>query len=135
MVIDTSAIVAIIANEPEREIFTEIISAEPVTAISLMTFYEASIVSANKIGTPRGAWRVDEFAREMQIDIIPSTLEDALAAREAYFKYGRGYHPAGLNLADCFAYALAKTRNVALLFKGDDFSKTDIIPAWRPQNE
>jgi len=134
MVIDTSAIVAIIANEPEREIFTEIILAEPVTAISLMTFYEASIVSASKIGTPRGARRIDEFAREMQIDIIPLALEDALAAREAYFKYGRGYHPAGLNLADCFAYALAKTRNVPLLFKGDDFAKTDIVPAWRPEN-
>ena len=54
------------------------------------------------------------------------------AAREAYFRYGRGYHPARLNLADCFAYALAKTRDEPLLFKGDDFAKTDIVPAWRP---
>jgi ribonuclease VapC len=132
MVIDTSAIVAIIINESEREVFTGIIAAEPIAAISLMTFYEVSIVSAGKIGTPRGAQRVDELAREMQIDIVPLAIEDALAARDAYFRYGRGYHPAGLNLADCFAYALAKTRNEPLLFKGNDFSKTDIVPAWRP---
>lgn len=132
MVIDTSAIVAIIANEPERAIFSRIIIAEPATAISLMTFYEASIVLASKVGAPHGARRVDDLAREMQIDIVPLTIEDALAAREAYFQYGRGYHPARLNLADCFAYALAKARNEPLLFKGDDFSKTDIVPAWRP---
>jgi ribonuclease VapC len=97
-----------------------------------MTFYEASIVTASKIGTPQAAHRVDEFVSQMQIDIVPSTIEDAVAARAAYFRYGRGYHPAGLNLADCFAYALARTRNEPLLFKGDDFSKTDIVPAWRP---
>jgi len=68
----------------------------------------------------------------MQIETVASTIDDALAAREAYFRYGKGYHPAGLNLADCFSYALAKTRNDTLLFKGDDFSKTDIVPAWRP---
>jgi ribonuclease VapC len=132
MVIDTSAIIAILINETEREIFSRIVAAEPTAAISIMTFYEASIVTASKIGTPRAAHRVDEFVSQMQIDIVPSTIEDAVAAREAYFRYGRGYHPAGLNLADCFAYALARTRNEPLLFKGDDFSKTDIVPAWRP---
>jgi ribonuclease VapC len=132
MVIDTSAIIAILINEPERDIFTQIVAAEPASAISIMTFYEASIVSASKIGTPRAAERVDEFVHQMQIDIVPLTIDDAVAAREAYFRYGRGYHSAGLNLADCFAYALAKTRNEPLLFKGDDFSKTDVVPAWRP---
>jgi ribonuclease VapC len=132
MVIDTSAIIAILINEAEREIFTRIVAAEPTAAISIMTFYEASIVTASKTGTPRAAHRVDEFVSQMQIDIVPSTIEDAVAAREAYFRYGRGYHPAGLNLADCFAYALARTRDEPLLFKGDDFSKTDIVPAWRP---
>jgi ribonuclease VapC len=132
MVIDTSAIIAILINEPERDIFTRIVAAEPASAISIMTFYEASIVSASKIGTPRAAVRVDEFVHQMQIDIVPLTIDDTVAAREAYFRYGRGYHPAGLNLADCFAYALAKTRNEPLLFKGDDFSKTDVVPAWRP---
>jgi len=58
--------------------------------------------------------------------------DSALAARDAYFRYGKGYHRANLNLADCFSYSLAKSRNEALLFKGDDFLKTDIMPAWRP---
>jgi ribonuclease VapC len=75
---------------------------------------------------------VDEFVHDLAIDVAAATAEDVVAAREAYFQYGRGYHPAGLNLADCFAYALAKTMNEPLLFKGDDFSKTDIVPAWRP---
>jgi ribonuclease VapC len=132
MIIDTSAIIAIVANEAEREIFTQIVAAEPAAAISMMTFYEASIVAASKIGTPQAARRVDELVDKMSIDIVPSTIEDAVAAREAYFRYGRGYHPAALNLADCFVYALAKMRNAPLLFKGDDFSRTDVTPAWRP---
>jgi ribonuclease VapC len=70
--------------------------------------------------------------RDLAIEISAVTAGDALAARNAYFQYGRNYHPAGLNLADCFAYALAKARHEPLLFKCDDFSKTDIEPAWRP---
>ena len=132
MVIDTSAVIAIVVKERELQIFTDIIAADPSTAMSIMTFYEASVVAATKIGSPRGARRVDDLVREMQIETVASTIDDALAAREAYFRYGKGYHPAGLNLADCFSYALAKTRNDTLLFKGDDFSKTDIVPAWRP---
>lgn len=61
-----------------------------------------------------------------------ATIEAAHAAREAYFRFGRGYHRAGLNLDDCFVYALAKSRGAPLLFKGDDFSQTDVAPAWRP---
>jgi ribonuclease VapC len=132
MVIDTSAIIAIVTKEPERQIFTNIIAAKIASAISAVTFYEASIVAAGKIGDTRAAHRVDQFVREMRIEIVPSTVDDALAAREAYFRYGRGYHPAGLNLADCYVYALAKTRNEPLLYKGNDFSKTDIVPVWRP---
>jgi len=132
MVIDTSAVIAIVVKERELQIFTDIIAADPSTAMSIMTFYEASVVAATKIGSPRGARRVDDLVREMQIETVASTIDDALAAREAYFRFGKGYHPAGLNLADCFSYALAKARNDTLLFKGDDFSKTDIVPAWRP---
>jgi len=132
MVIDTSAVIAIVVKERELQIFTDIIAADPSTAMSIMTFYEASVVAATKIGSSRGARRVDDLVREMQIETVASTIDDALAAREAYFRFGKGYHPAGLNLADCFSYALAKARNDTLLFKGDDFSKTDIVPAWRP---
>lgn len=132
MVIDTSAIIAIVTNEPERGIFTQILLQETSAAMSMVTFYEASIVAASKIRDPLGAQRIDDFIREMRIKTVELMMDDALAAREAYFQYGRGYHRAGLNLADCFAYALAKSRNEALLFKGDDFAKTDIVPAWRP---
>jgi ribonuclease VapC len=132
MIIDTSAIAAILLDEPEQIIFKRILAAETAIAMSVMTFYEASIVLAGKKRTPDAAGTIDEFVRDLAIDVAAATTEDAVAAREAYFRYGRGYHPAGLNFADCFAYALAKTRNEALLFKGDDFSKTDITPAWRP---
>jgi ribonuclease VapC len=132
MVIDTSAIIAILLDEPEQNVFKGILAAEAVTAMSVMTFYEASIVLAGKKRTPDAARMVDDFVRDLAVDVAAATAEAAAAAREAYFRYGRGYHPAGLNLADCFAYALAKMRNESLLFKGDDFSKTDIVPAWRP---
>jgi ribonuclease VapC len=132
MVIDTSALVAILMDEPEQSIFKKIFASEPTVAMSVMTCYEAAIVMAGKKRTQNAARLVDDFVRDLAIDVVTVTNEDAVAAREAYFQYGRGYHSAGLNLADCFAYALAKTRNEPLLFKGDDFSQTDIVPAWRP---
>jgi ribonuclease VapC len=132
MVIDTSAVVAILMSESEQDIFARILSAETVLAMSAVNFHETSVVMAAKKKTPNAAQLVDEFIRELGVDVTSSTFDDALAAREAYFRYGRGYHPAGLNLADCFAYALAKTRNEPLLFKGGDFLQTDIVPAWRP---
>jgi|SRR5580698_353412 ribonuclease VapC len=130
MVIDTSAIIAILLVEPEMNIFVEILAANPPLAISAATFHEASVVMAGKAKNA-GVRLFDDFIRNLAIEVEPVRIEDAIAAREAYFKYGRGYHAAGLNLADCFAYALAKSRNEPLLFKGDDFSKTDIVPACR----
>lgn len=132
MVIDTSAVVAILMDEAEQNIFKQIIAADLTSAMSAMTFYETSIVMAAKKKTPAAARLVDDFVSDLAIDVIVAAVDDVVAAREAYFRYGRGYHPAGLNLADCFAYALPKARNEPLLFKGDDFSKTDIVPAWRP---
>ena|ERR1700730_4814494 len=132
MVIDTSAVIAILLDEPEQEIFTSILASETTRAMSAVTFHEAAVVMAGKKRTPSAAQLVDDFVRDLAIDVTGATIEDALAAREAYFKFGRGYHSARLNLADCFAYALAKTRNESLLFKGNDFSKTDILAAWRP---
>jgi ribonuclease VapC len=131
MVIDTSAVVAILMDEPEQNIFKQIVAADTTSVMSAMTFYETSIVMAAKKRTRAAARLVDDFVRDLAIDVVVAAVDDVVAAREAYFRYGRGYHPAGLNLADCFAYALAKTRNEPLLFKGDDFSKTDIVPAWR----
>jgi ribonuclease VapC len=132
MVIDTSAIVAILLDEPERDAFIRILAAETTLAMSAVTFHESSVVVAGKKKTPSAAGLVDDMVRDLAIDVAVVTMEDAVAAREAYFRYGRGYHAAGLNLADCYAYALAKTRGDILLFKGGDFLKTDIAPAWRP---
>jgi ribonuclease VapC len=132
MVIDTSAVVAILMDEPEQNVFKQILASDTVAVISAMTFYETSVVMAAKKRTQAAACLVDDFVRDLAIDVVAVTIDDVVAAREAYFRYGRGYHPARLNLADCFAYALAKVRNEPLLFKGDDFSETDIVPAWRP---
>jgi len=132
MVIDTSAIVAILMDELESDIFSQILVGETTLAISAVTFHEASIVIAGKKRHPSAAGLVDELIRDLEIEVAAATIDHALAAREAYFRFGRGYHRAGLNLADCLAYALARSRGEPLLFKGDDFSRTDIAPAWRP---
>jgi len=132
MVIDSSAIVAILMDEAEADIFSRVLAGETKLAISAVTFHETSIVMAGKKGSPNAARFVDEFVRDLEIEIAAATIEDALAAREAYFRFGGGYHRAQLNLADCFSYALARSRGAPLLFKGDDFSQTDVAPAWRP---
>jgi len=131
MVLDTSAIIAILFGEPEREPFSDIIATEPALAVSAVTAYESAIVTASKKRDRRAAGLVDEFIAQVAIEIVPADAAQTLAAREAYLRFGRGWHAAGLNLADCFSYALAHTRGEPLLFKGNDFNATDIVPAWR----
>jgi len=132
MVIDTSAIIAMIFREPEWDEFSRIAAANLTLAMSAMSVHEASIVTAGKKRDPRAVQLVDDLMRDLEIDVVPVDHEGARAARDAYFRFGKGYHPAGLNLADCFPYSLAKTRGEPLLFKGSDFLNTDIKPAWRP---
>src|SRR5258707_8905714 len=132
MVIDTSAIIAMIFREPEWSEFSRITAANLALAISAMSVHEASIVAAGKKKDPLAVQLVDDLIRDLEIDVVPIDHGSARAARAAYFRFGKGYHPAGLNLSDCFPYALAKARNESLLFKGTDFLKTDIEPAWRP---
>jgi len=103
----------------------------PPLAISAVTLHKASIVISGK-ARQAGVRLFDESVRNLAIAICGVAVEDALAARHAYFKYGRGYQPAAPNLADCFSYVLAKFRNEPLLFKGDDFAKTDVVAAWGP---
>jgi ribonuclease VapC len=131
MVLDSSALVAILCGEQERDIFLRAIAADPILLLSAATFHEASVVVAARKANPSAALLVDEFVTTAGIDVVPFDLEGAKAARDAYLRFGRGYHPARLNLADCFSYALAKTHQQPLLFKGDDFTKTDIVPAVR----
>jgi ribonuclease VapC len=127
MIVDASAILAILLREPERYEFRRIIAeaAEPV--ISPFNFLEAS-VRADKLGEAESKG-LDAIIAAGGIDIVPTTAEQAMIARDAYARYGKGNHPAKLNLGDCFAYALAKARSEPLLFKGEDFRQTDIEAA------
>lgn len=125
MVVDTSAILAVLFGEPERaEFLNAIKTARRRPALSAMTLLETSMVAVGRRG-----WRVlaplDTFIAET-MEVVP--LDDAMAriARDAFYRYGKGRHPAGLNFGDCASYALAKMRRTGLLFKGGDFSRTDV---------
>ena len=132
MVVDSSALVAILRKEPEAARFTRAILRDPVRLISAANFLEAGIVIDNQAG-PNAGRRLDAFVERALIGIEPVTEEQVRIARQAYLDFGRGNHPAALNFGDCFAYALAKTTGEPLLFKGDDFQHTDIQPAVVPE--
>jgi len=125
MVLDTSAILAILLEEPEAAEFVRLIGEDRVRLCSAVTFVEASIVLRNRKGE-RGQQKLDQFLRRARVQIMAMDVKQAEAARGAYEKFGKGKHPAGLNLGDCFSYALAKTANEPLLFKGNDFTQTDV---------
>ena len=128
MILDTSAVLAVVLGEPGFEIFVDAIAGSPVCRISAASFVEASIVAESRLGD-QGLRQCDSFFRTSRISIEPVTEEQALLARQAYSDYGKGRHPAGLNFGDCFAYALGKSSGEPLLFKGDEFRRTDIQPA------
>jgi ribonuclease VapC len=127
MVIDTSAVLAVLQNEPERRAFNEAIEAAERRAMSTATFVETSIAIEARYGAD-GLRDLDLFIAKAGIDLVPVDVEQAHAARRAFSEYGRGRHPAGLNYGDCFSYALAKVLGAPLLFKGDDFVRTDVAP-------
>jgi ribonuclease VapC len=128
MVIDTSAIVAILSNEPERERFIGLIEAAPIRRLSAASRVEATLVVE---GRKRDAGRadLDLFLHEGEVEIVPVTREQVELACDAFRRFGKGRHPAGLNFGDVFAYALARVTGEPLLFKGDDFARTDIASA------
>jgi ribonuclease VapC len=128
MVIDTSAIVAILDNAPERARFVRLIAADEVRLLSAVSRVECTCVIE---GRKRDAGRADLelFLREAAIEIAPVTADQVGIACEVFRRFGRGRHPAGLNVGDTFAYALARVTGEPLLFKGDDFASTDIQSA------
>jgi len=128
VIIDTSALLAILQDEPERRIFNEIIAAKEERSISVAAFVEISIVVEARFGS-EGIRDLDHYLTTARIDIVPVDIEQGRLAREAYRLYGKGRHPAGLNFGDCFSYALAKSSARPLLYKGKDFSQTDIESA------
>ena len=128
MILDSSAVVAILRAEPEASTMAEAMNLAGVCGISAVSYLEAAVV-IDSSRDPIASRRFDDFFREAQIVVEPVTLNQARIARDAYRDFGKGRHRAGLNFGDCFAYALAKEKGEILLFKGDDFRHTDIEPA------
>jgi ribonuclease VapC len=128
MILDASAIVAILRKETDAPAMAQAVAGAIERRTSAVTYVEAAIV-IDSSRDPVSSRRLDDFFREAEIVIEPVTVEQAEIAREAYRDFGKGRHRAGLNFGDCFAYALAKTTGEALLFKGDDFCHTDIEAA------
>lgn len=128
MVVDSSAVLAILFNEPERDAFSTALAGAPVRLMSSVNALETAVVVSARKG-PHGAREFDLLLHRAEFEIVPFTADHLLLAREAYDRFGRGRHPAGLNLGDCCAYALARHAGEPLLFKGDDFPRTDILPA------
>lgn len=133
MIVDTSALIAILLDEPEAVEFSRrLLDCDDPPAMSTPTFVECAAVIDRRVG-PAGRARFDRLTHLLRITLTPLTAEQAQFARAAYRRFGRGSgHPASLNLGDCFSYALAADTGRPLLFKGDDFIHTDITPAHRP---
>lgn len=129
--LDTSALIAILNAEPEAQDFVRMIGFTS-SVVSAATLLEAHSVSMRWLGTAK-AEDMAALLTKLQLTVLPFDMVQLEAAKLAYSRYGRGSgHKAGLNMGDCFSYALAKTRNLPLLFKGDDFIHTDIEPALKP---
>ena len=128
MIVDSSALLAVLLREPDSERYEKAIATAPSCRMSAVNVLETSIVVEGRGGAAAGH-ELDAFLDRAGIEPAPVTTEQVRAARVAWRRFGKGNHPARLNLGDCFAYALAKTAEEPLLFKGDDFSRTDIETA------
>jgi ribonuclease VapC len=125
MIVDTSALMALLLDEPEAELFNLLMASANDLGISAGNFLELTI-TATRRPKPFAIATIDRLIEQFRITIEPVTIEQAHLARQAYLTYGRGNHPAALNFGDCFAYALSKATGKPLLFKGDDFGRTDV---------
>lgn len=132
MVVDSSALIAILFAESDAASFSRSIANDPRPLVSAFSVLEASVVLLNRKGVD-GPRMLDALLHAARIEVVSLNADQAQIAREAYARYGKGRHPAGLNLGDCCSYALARSSGQPLLFKGGDFSKTDIpaVPTSR----
>ena len=128
MVIDSSAIIAILFDEPERATFLERLADAPTKLLSQVNYVESCFVILSRIGAA-GLADLTGLLHQADIERVAVDDQQAELAVEAFSRFGKGRHPAGLNIGDCFAYALAKSRGETLLFKGNDFGRTDIAIA------
>ena len=125
MVIDTSALIALLIAEPNAERLRAALESDPVRRVSAATVVEASLVFLRRFGDAGDA-SLDRLLRGLNADVIAVDLEQTSVARDAALRYRRGHHPAALNFGDCFSYALASVMGESLLFVGNDFTQTDI---------
>ena len=125
MVIDTSAIVAILMQEPEAERFTRAIIVAPTRLLSAATLVEVGLLIQYRFGDD-GSRDLDSLLSKLRVEIVAVTEQQAALARQAHRRYGKRLHPAGLNYCDCFSYALAQDKGESLLSKGADFTRTDL---------
>jgi ribonuclease VapC len=127
MIIDSSAIVAILFNEPDAPSLEQKVADDPIRMISAGTLIETGILVESRLGEIGGR-ELDLWLLRARVEIVPVDEEQVESARRGWRRFGKGRHPAGLNYGDCFAYALAVSRDEPLLFKGNDFGKTDVKP-------
>lgn len=130
MVVDSSAIVAILAGEPQANLFEEAIVKAAVARMSVVSAVELHLVRSSRPQGRQGP--VIPFVQSLGIELVPVDIEQMRWACIAFDRFGKGRHPAALNFGDCFSYALARSLNEPLLFKGNDFALTDIAPALSP---
>ena len=128
MIVDSSAILAVLYREQDAERYERVIASAAHPRMSVANLLETSIVLEGRGGEAAGH-ELDLFLRDAEIELAPVTVEHLEAARRAWRRFGKGNHPASLNFGDCFAYALADLMDEPLLFKGEDFAQTDIEAA------
>ncbi|MCE2470264.1 MAG: type II toxin-antitoxin system VapC family toxin [Dehalococcoidia bacterium] len=128
MIIDSSALCAILFDEPDAARYAAAIAAAETRRVSAVNLLETAIVVESRGGPPGGS-QLDALIERAAIEVVPVTVTQIAAARTAWRRFGKGNHPAGLNLGDCLAYALSQTNREPLLFKGRDFVHTDIETA------
>ncbi len=125
MIVDSSALIAILLKEKQSDAIFDVLMACPIAIMSVANYLETSIVISSRLPS-LDLTGLDQLIEYAEITLVNVTAAHAKIARSAFLVYGKGHHKAALNFGDCFAYALAKERNLPLLFKGNDFSQTDI---------
>ena len=124
--VDTSVFVAMAAEEPGADMLVRVLALSEAPLMSAGNYLECGMVAESRFG---GRAELDDWVRRRRITVVPVDHDMAAAAIDAFRQFGKGRHRAGLNYGDCFAYALARTRSIPLLFKGDDFARTDVLAA------
>ncbi|MGC8477194.1 MAG: type II toxin-antitoxin system VapC family toxin [Acetobacteraceae bacterium] len=127
--VDSSALIAILRREPEADRFLHVIATADGCLLSSVSLLETSMVLAGRTGDAASWSDLDALIARAAMQVVAQDAGLAAAAREAFLRYGKGRHPAALNLGDCASYALAKAHGLPLLFKGSDFPKTDLTAA------